>query len=86
MVTGTIKSIVVTLSKKAENTAVIVQRIIESRQIEPPLIAYACTAAHSKTPVFPRISTMTIIPINKPSVSSSIQVTIVPKSGPGPIA
>ena len=85
IVTGTIRSIVVTLSKNAEKTAVIVQSIIDNLQMDQPLNAYACTAAHSKTPVFPRISTITIIPISRPIVSSSIQVTTVPRSGPFPM-
>ncbi len=39
MVTGTISKIVVTLSRKAENTAVIVHSITESLHMEPPLRA-----------------------------------------------
>ena len=82
---GTISNIVVTLSKKAENTAVIIHKMNDNRQIEPPLWAYAWTAAHSNNPVFERILTITIMPISSPIVSQSIQVIIVDKSGPSPI-
>ena len=39
MVTGTMRRIVVTLSRKAENTAVIVHSMTERRHMEPPLRA-----------------------------------------------
>ena len=84
IVTGTINKIVVTLSNKAENTAVTTHRINVKRQIEPPLRAYACTAAHSKSPVLDKISTIIIMPISNPIVSQSIHVIMTIKSGPFP--
>ena len=51
IVTGVSRSTVVTLSKNAESTAVTMQSMTTSDQIEPSLFLYASTANHSKTPV-----------------------------------
>src|SRR6056300_418859 len=61
MVTGVSKSMVVTLSRKADKTAVTEQRMTTSVQIEPPLFLYERTAKYSNTPVLDRIPTITII-------------------------
>ena len=50
MVTGAINNIVVTLSKKAERTAVSKQRTMLRTRGRPPEILTALTAAHSNRP------------------------------------
>ena len=51
IVTGVSRSIVVTLSRNADKTAVTIHNITTSDQIEPSLLLYASTANHSNTPV-----------------------------------
>ena len=72
--TGVINNIVVTLSKKAERTAVTLHKITTRVQIEPLDFLYASTANHSKIPVLDKTPTMTIIPSSRPIVSQSIIV------------
>ena len=71
MVTGVNNSIVVTLSKKAERTAVTVQRITVKPHTFPLDIAKALTANHSNTPVLESTPTIIIIPNNRPIVFQS---------------
>ena len=51
IVTGVSRSIVVTLSKNAERTAVTLHKMTTNVHISPPLFLYAWTANHSNTPV-----------------------------------
>lgn len=68
-VTGATSKIVVTLSRKAEVTAVNMHSIITKRQRLPLENLYALTAEYSKKPVVEKIPTRTIIPNRRPIVS-----------------
>ncbi|MOA44950.1 hypothetical protein D3C78_1672950 [compost metagenome] len=71
-VTGTISSTVVTLSKKAEASAVITNKAISIRLGFPFANLADFTAAYLKSPVSAVIPTIIIIPTSSPRVLKSI--------------
>ncbi|MNR21083.1 hypothetical protein D3C85_1379620 [compost metagenome] len=71
-VTGTIRSTVVTLSKKAEQDAVMITSAIKILFGCPLAILAALTAIYLKSPVSAVMPTMIIIPISRPNVLKSM--------------
>ena len=71
-VTGVISTTVVTLSRNAESSAVIVARISSSRIGCPSESITERTASHSKNPVLDRIDAITIIPTSRKMTLRSI--------------
>mmetsp|Transcript_25290 Transcript_25290/g.60897 ORF Transcript_25290/g.60897 Transcript_25290/m.60897 type:complete len:242 (-) Transcript_25290:810-1535(-) len=80
-VTGAMRRMVVTLSRKADSTAVTVQRRSISRTLLPPASLHARTPVHSKTPVRIVIPTISIIPHSRPRVPWSIHEMTCPRVG-----
>ncbi len=65
MVTGAMSTMMVTLSRKAERTAVARERTTSIRMGLPPASLAERTASHGKTPVFARMLTMIIMPARR---------------------
>mmetsp|Transcript_23334 Transcript_23334/g.36502 ORF Transcript_23334/g.36502 Transcript_23334/m.36502 type:complete len:263 (+) Transcript_23334:1668-2456(+) len=80
-VTGAISKMVVTLSKKAERTAVTKQSSKHSLVLSPPESLQARTPVHSNTPVLMVIPTISIIPHKRPRVPWSIHPTALEREG-----
>jgi len=74
-VTGTIKSTVVTLSRRADRTAVIRERAASIFNGSPLELLAALTARYSKTPVCLVMPTMSIMPTKSPMVLKSMAST-----------
>jgi hypothetical protein len=75
MAMGMIKRTVVTLSRRAERTAVAIERVIKISQALPRANLAAFMATYWKRPVLLVMVTMIIIPINKRRVLKSIYST-----------
>jgi len=73
-VTGTTSKTVVTLSKRADATAVMVERESIMATGSPLATLAEATAMYSKTPVCLVIPTITIIPIKRPMVLKSMDL------------
>mmetsp|Transcript_31506 Transcript_31506/g.74878 ORF Transcript_31506/g.74878 Transcript_31506/m.74878 type:complete len:327 (-) Transcript_31506:724-1704(-) len=80
-VTGQMRRMVVTLSRKAESTAVTRQRRSSSFVLSPPENLHAITPVHSKTPVRMVMPTISIMPQRSPRVPWSIQPTTLVRDG-----
>jgi hypothetical protein len=78
IVTGAMRTIVVTLSRNIETNVVTVPKATVSFQGSPRVAFAAATARYSKAPVFPSIATRTIIPNNRPIVLKSIAFKAAP--------
>mmetsp|Transcript_8380 Transcript_8380/g.17973 ORF Transcript_8380/g.17973 Transcript_8380/m.17973 type:complete len:217 (+) Transcript_8380:969-1619(+) len=81
MVTGEMRRMVVTLSRKAERMAVTRHSSSSSFFLLPPLSLQATTPVHSKTPVRVVTPTMIIMPQSRARVPWSIHPTVLARLG-----